>query len=284
MPAGTRSLFTLLMLAMLAGCSSPPPPQTATERRREQVDTADERGSRALARSQYDTALRHYQANRERSAAVEDQQETAVAMLNIAAAQHRMGNYSAARTTLLGMIAHEPTFGDDYVGRAEARLALVELQQNRAEEAALHAARSEKLCRAACAWGVALQNIIAEIELQRGNLDAADARVGATLVATGRSADRREEANAWRLRGQIEARRGRVEEARQALLKALDMDGRLEVPERLALDLILLARLESTSGDREAGYRYARRAASIAEAANLRAVLAEARTLLGAAK
>jgi tetratricopeptide (TPR) repeat protein len=123
-----------------------------------------------------------------------------------------------------------------------------------------------------------------EIELQRGDLDAADTRVRSTLAAAGRGADRREEANASRLLGEIETRRGRPDEARQALLKALDIDGGLEIPERIALDLLSLARLESASGDREAGHRYARRAASVAQAANLSAALGEARALLGPAK
>jgi hypothetical protein len=68
------------------------------------------------------------------------------------------------------------------------------------------------------------------------------------------------------------------------LLTALDIDGKLEVPERIALDLIALARLEAASGDREAGRRYARRAAAVAEAAKLAAVLAQAHALLDTAK
>ena len=106
----------------------------------------------------------------------------------------------------------------------------------------------------------------------------------ATLAEAGRGTERREQANAWRLLGEIETRRGRFDEARRSLLTALEIDGKLEVPERIALDLISLARLEAASGDREAGRRYARRAAAVAEAANLAAVLAQAHTLLDTAK
>ena len=283
---GTRwNVVAPVMLAALAGCSSPPPPQSATDRRLEQANQANERGSAALTRGEYSTALRHYQATLERSAAVEDQDETAISMLNVAAAQHRSGNYAAVRSTLLALIAHEPPFTAGYVGRAEARLALVDLQQNRVDEATLHAARAEQLCPAgACAWRLALQNIMTEIDLRRGDLDVADKRVRATLAEAGRGTERREEANAWRLLGEIEARRGRFDEARRSLLTALGIDGKLEVPERIALDLISLARLETAAGDREAGRRYARRAAAVAEAANLPAVLAQAHTLLGTAK
>jgi tetratricopeptide (TPR) repeat protein len=274
-----------MMLAVLSGCASPPPPQSAADRRLEQANQAHERASAALTRGEYNTALRHYQATLDRSAAVEDQNESAISMLNIAAAQHRSGNYAAVRSTLLALIAHEPPFAASYIGRAEARLALVELQQNRVDEATLHAARAEQLCPAgACPWSLALQNIMTEIDLRRGDLGAADIRVRVTLAAAGRGTERREEANAWRLLGEIEARRGRLDEARRALLTALDIDGKLEVPERIALDLISLARLEAASGDREAGRRYARRAAAVAEAAKLAAVLAQAHALLDTAK
>jgi hypothetical protein len=108
-------------------------------------------------------------------------------MLNIAAAWHRSGNYAAVRSTLLALIAHEPPFPASYIGRAEARLALVELQQNRVDEATLHAARAEQLCPAgACPWSLALQNIMTEIDLRRGDLGAADIRVRVTLAAAGR--------------------------------------------------------------------------------------------------
>jgi hypothetical protein len=117
---------------------------------------------------------------------VEDQNESAISMLNIAAAQHRSGNYAAVRSTLLALIAHEPPFTASYIGRAEARLALVELQQNRVDEATLHAARAEQLCPAgACPWWLALQNIMTEIDLRRGDLGAADIRVRVTLAADG---------------------------------------------------------------------------------------------------
>ena len=112
---------------------------------------------------------------------------SAISMLNIAAAWHRSGNYAAVRSTLLALIAHEPPFPASYIGRAEARLALVELQQNRVDEATLHAARAEQLCPAgACPWSLALQNIMTEIDLRRGDLGAADIRVRVTLAAAGR--------------------------------------------------------------------------------------------------
>ena len=126
--------------------------------------------------------------------------------------------------------------------------------------------------------------LLTDIEGSTAAWEADPNAMAAALAVAARGADQREEANAWRLLGKIEARRGRVEEARRSLLKALDIDSKLEVPERIALDLIALARLELTSGNREAGYQYAKRAASVAQAANLGAVLAEARTLLAAKK
>jgi len=274
-----------MALLSLAGCASPLPPQSPADRRREEAARAHERASTSIARGEYDAALRQYQSNLERSAAVEDQYESAISMLNMAAVQHRSGNYAAARAMVLAVIGHEPSFPAAYVGRAEARLALIELQQNRLDEAALHAERAERLCAASdCVWRLALQNILAEIEMHRGDLVAAEARLRSTLASAGRSADKREQANAWRLLGLVEAKRGRATEARQALLVALEIDGKLEVPERIALDLISLARLERDSGNAQAASRYARRAAAVAEAARLPTVLAEARSLLDSGK
>ena len=50
--------------------------------------------------------------------------------------------------------------------------------------------------------------------------------------------------------------------------------------ERIALDLLLLARLEVAAGNLQAGHNYAQRAAAIAEAAKLNDLSAQTRTLL----
>jgi len=63
-------------------------------------------------------------------------------------------------------------------------------------------------------------------------------------------------------------------------LTALSMDKSMDAVERIALDLLLLGRLEVAAGNLQAGHNYAQRAAAIAEAAKLNDLSAQTRTLL----
>ena len=263
----------LLSVAMLGACASPAP-QSETDRRREQSAQAHQRAGEALARGDHTEALRHYQGALDRSRAVENQEAVAATLLNVAAALHRRGDFAAARAKLLDLTEHDPPFGAAYVGRAEARLALIELQSNRTSEAARHAARASELCsEAQCPWRMALLGVLARIALESGDLDLATTRAA-------QAGDRREEANAWRLLGEAAARSGRNDEARSAFSAALTIDKEIEAPARIALDLLALARLELAQGNRAAARGYARRAAAVADGARLPGLLAEARGLL----
>src|SRR5688572_25498146 len=105
-PVKAAAVVALMALAACAG----PSPQSEADRRREQLAQAHQRASEALARGDYRTALRHYQLTLDRGRAVENQDESAISMLNIAAVLHRGGNYAVARSTLLALIEHEPPF------------------------------------------------------------------------------------------------------------------------------------------------------------------------------
>src|SRR5262249_4656718 len=96
-------------------------------------------------------------------------------------------------------------------GRAEARLALIELQSNRLDEAARHAERAEALCPASgCAWRIALGNVRADIALRGGDLPGAEARARAALAAAASAKDAREEMNARLLLERIAVERTRA--------------------------------------------------------------------------
>lgn len=268
----------------LAACAGPAP-LSEGDRRREQSAQAHQRASAALARGEYGTAQQQYEQALDRGRAVEDQDATAIGLLNVAAVLHRGGDFAAARAKLLAVIEREPPLGPGYVGRAEARLALIELQTDRVAEAARHAARAGELCPPAdCPWRLALLNVEAGIALQSGDLATAESRARATLAAAARAGEPGEEANARRLLGEVAERGGRGADAREAFLAALALDRKMETPERIALDLLSLARLELGLGNRDAGRAYARRAADVAEGAKLAAVLGTARALLREAK
>jgi tetratricopeptide (TPR) repeat protein len=177
-------------------------------------------------------------------------------------------------------VEHEPPFGAAHLGRAEARLALIELQAQRNAEAARHAARAETLCAAQCAWRPALLNVQAAIAARSGDASAAEARAREALAAATGAGDAAEQAGAWRILAELAAALGRGDEARKAWSAALDIDTRVEAPERVALDLLGLARLEQALGDRAAARRYARRAQEVADAARLGALAGAARDLL----
>jgi len=266
--------------AVLGACASPPPLSEA-DRRREHSAQAHQRAGEAQARGDYARALRHYQEALERNRAVESGHGVAINLLNVAAVLHRGGDVAAARANLMELIEHDPALPSGYVGRAEARLALIELQSGRLVEAARHAARANGLCpQAQCPWRLALLNVLAGIALASGDLDGATARAGEAHAAAAQAGDRREEANARRLLGEVAARSGRSEDARLAFSAALDIDRAIEAPEKIALDLLALARLERSLGARPQARGYARRAVAVAEGARLDGLLTAARALL----
>ena len=276
-----RALAAVIAAVALLGACGTMPPQSEAERRREHSAQAHQRASEALARGDHGRALSHYEAALARNRAVESQDAVAVNLLNLAAVLHRAGDFAGARARLTELIRHDPPFEAGYVGRAEARLALLELQLWRTAEAAQHAARADDLCsQAQCPWRAALLTVLAGIALENGDLDAAAGRAREAQAAAARSGDRQEEANAWRMLGEVAGRTGRSDEARAALSAALDIDRAIEAPDRIALDLLALARLELAQDRRAEARGYARRAAAVAESARLAGLVAAARELL----
>jgi len=260
-------------------CSSPAP-QTAAEQSREEAMLVQQRAHGALARGDVRGAQNQFLDVLDRGRAVEDQDTVAIGLLNIAAVLHRSGELAASRARLIELLEHQPPFAPEFAGRAEARLALIELQSKRLEESARHAQNAEAHCGASCPWRLALGNIQAGIALRSGDLASAEVRALATRTAAASANDIREEANSLRILGEIAGERGQGAEARAALLAALELDRKSAIPERIALDLLALSRLELALGERKAARDYARRAADVADAARLAALLAVARGLL----
>ena len=276
-------LATVVVLA-LAGCAGPGP-QSEAEYRRDQQARTHQRGTEAALRGEYERAFRYYESAYDQARSVEDSDAMAVNLLNMAALLHRSGEFAAARARLLEVIERDPALPGAFVGRAEARLALIELQSGRPAEAAGRAARAEQHCLGAdCAWRPALLNVQAAILLQEGAIAAAESRAREALAAAARGKDEREEASAWRTLAAVAASAGLPEESRKNWLAALQIDRRIEAPERIVLDLLGLARLELGLGNHDAARSYARRAAEIADGARLTASGAAARALLRAAQ
>jgi len=268
------------MAALATVSCSSPAPQTAAERSREQAMLVQQRAHGALARGDVRGAQNQFLNVLDRGRAVEDQNTVAIGLLNVAAVLHRSGELAASRARLIELLEHQPPFAPEFAGRAEARLALIELQSKRLEESARHAQSAEALCGAGCPWRLALGNIQAGIALRSGDLAGAEVRAVATRTAAASANDIREEANSLRILGEIAGERGQGAEARAALLAALELDRKSAIPERIALDLLALSRLELALGERKAARDYARRAADVADAARLAALLAAARGLL----
>jgi hypothetical protein len=210
-----RAALLGLLAAQLAGCMSAPPPQTEAELRREQISLAQQRGNRALASDDHRSARGYYQLALDRSRALADQDGVATGLLNLAAVDHRAGLLADARARLVELLDYRPPFAAPYIGRAEARLALIDLQSNRLDEAARHAQRAQALCPAsACAWRIALQNVQAGIALRGGDLPGAEARAREALAAAISAKDAREEVNARLLLEEIAGERARSAGAR----------------------------------------------------------------------
>ncbi len=234
--------FLLLAGLLLAGCgANPPAPQPAERRAAEQAE--------ALAlddwqHGEYARAARGFAEAARRYTAIDDPAAARRAALRQARSDLALGR-AGATLTLLAALPPAADVATSVVA-TQAHLARGDLP---AAEAALAAARAA--CAPPCAETASLSVLQARLALARddatGALAAADAALATFKGAAEDAPPAAEAGNGWRLRGEALLRLGDAPAAEAAATRALDIDRRLALPEKIARDWLLIAQARAAA-------------------------------------
>jgi len=249
------SVGTLLLTFVMTGCAGTGRPFVsdarlqALEHNRRGVE-AEGRGNHALAHSEFTRAL-------QLSSAIDDADDSVVALLNLSRMARREKSLPVAENYMQRALYRV----EDAPGRkgdVAVEKTLLLLAQGQLEAAETWAQRSLEL--SAAANRAACFNLLARVQLQRGDSVGAEKSAHSALASLNGEDDRVEAANAYRLLGELSMVHGRNHEAADSLKVALKHDKEAGLSQRIATDLRLLAQLATNSGDNGAGIVYLRRA------------------------
>lgn len=226
-----------------------------------QAQDAHTDGQRAFVRQDFDNARRHFEQALRLHQSIDDATGIALNRLDLARSRAALGDAVGAEgelDALLSSAAPSPL-------RAEAarQKAVLALAANRLDDALRWQNEARTQCGAGCALTSSLALIRAQVALRRGALDQAAAEWNAARAALPAVADSErptsEHANVWRLGGEIALQRQDYSSARAHLEQALAADRDNGLPERVLIDLHLLAQTSTAAADNVAARNYYRR-------------------------
>lgn len=273
-------LLVICLAQALAGCG-PLPQQAEVDVRRDRLAALEERAQRALSRDEIERAAILYREMLRMAESVEDFRAIGTSTINLAAVLQVLGRLGEADAALERVLASSERFEPQIAIEAAGRRALLALESGRLDAAAEWLGRAELDCvPPECRIRVALLNLRARLMLERGAAAQVRAFMPQVLGAARTEGKREEVANALRVDGLAAARMGSYPQALASLEAALDLDKRLALPDKIALDLTALAETALASGDHRAAGDYARRALAVAGASGSAVQRAAAHRLL----
>lgn len=250
-----RDGLLLVCLLSLAGCGGGSVPFVAPAR--QAALEANRKGLDYEARGDQKRALAAFAEAQRLSASIEYSDGSVVSLINLARLQRRSGDLAAAQTSIerAALLAGPGTPRFAEVAFEGALLALAQQRLELAENLARQAAGAESGGgRGRCL------NLLARVQLQRGNLSGAAASAGEAQELNRAAGDRGEQANALRLLAEIALRGGDTAAARTRFGEALALDQEAGLSSRIAADLRGLARCAAAAGQVTEEAVYLRRA------------------------
>lgn len=259
-----RILAVLAVLVMATGCGGKaavvPEQESAAPRWDQRGHEAAARGDHRVAADAFRQALAAYRS-------IENVDGIAVELMNLAAAQHRLGEGDDAAATLDQILgADSLPFGDEARAEAAYRRALFAFEDGRTAQVEPWLNRAGEHCaRSNCTAAGRVSNLRARLALTVGDRAGAIAAARGGLAANRKHADAVEEANSLRLLADAHFTVGDVAAARDFFAQALDVDKRAGAATKMALDLRGLGRCALHGGDGIAAREYFRRARSVSD-------------------
>ena len=251
------------VLALVAGCGSNPPVLT------EQQETAiqfNQRGEAAFRRRDYAQALQEYHGALSIHRSVENMAGVATELLNLSVVHRRLGDKSAAQTTLDQILTERsPAFSAAQKAEAAYRKAGFYLDDGNESEAQSWVNKALEYCRGCGAEG-RLYNLLARMALAGHPQDAMN-HARRALALNRNAGDKNEEANSLRLIADAAFKLEDFKTAEQSYDDALRLDKESGAAAKIALDLMGLGRSIARQGKRAEAADFFRRAYSVSEGA-----------------
>lgn len=270
-------LFVACAVLLLSGCASAPQEPLPTLKL--QALEAESQGAKRYAQGRLDVALAQFRLAEQISRSIDDEVGVQRNLEHQARTELAAGDASAAQTTLsrmgagVGSSAASPSGtlpGKTLplsTGLLQVQTALA-LQDTNAAAARVNELRTR--CNG-CAESGAIAVMQARVALAQGQPAQAEQALLSALKPLAEQTETRELANAWRLLAQAQGQLLRKTEALASAQQALALDRALALPEKIAADWMLIARLSDTASAR-AAYQHAR---AVAQAAGLPTVVAQ---------
>lgn len=268
-----RCVFAIVLAnvlaAVLAGCAGTPleplPPLKL------QALEAETQGARRFEQGRFDVAVAQFKEAQRLSRSLDDDAGLTRNFEHQARSELAAGLPQAAQATLASVPTSQRSIS---TGLLQAQAALA-LQDNAAAHTTLQELRER--CQA-CAQSAAMSVLQARLALAQAQPAAAEKLLQPTLKPLAEQQEQRELANVWRLLAQAQTLQQRHAEALASAQQALSLDRALGLPDKIAADWQLMAQVHlarNNTGDAaQARMAYAR-ARTVAQAANLQAVVAQ---------
>jgi tetratricopeptide (TPR) repeat protein len=260
--AAARLLSAALLLA-LAACGSAPPRQPLAL---EQARKAEQAAYRALRDGDLMRAREMFRQSMLMQQALDNIAASAMAAVNLSSVSHKLGDDAAALGLLDGILADSTAQIPAELRAAAAfrkAIILADAGKFAEAEAALLVANQE--CKQ-CAFVPGMNNLSARLALQKGDFPAA---LALAKGVTSSGAEKDEQANAQRIAARAEIALAQPEAALAHFQAALALDKELALSSRIAEDLQGMAIALDRLGRKPEAETFARRAESVAAAAQM---------------
>lgn len=264
-------LYPALAGLLLAACGHAP--ETHSERYMQAVGFS-QRAQTAYQHGEYQAAIRLYTMALQLDRSIENTDGIAINLLNLAKVNQVLGRFAEAHGYLDLLLGGEKPLGfkHAHLAAAAAQKGLLRLNENNTSEASGWADKAAGYCVADCQLNGLIFNLRANIALREKNADAA-LHWGKKGIA-GNKTDNKDEqkpgrqieyANSLRLTAQASAMKNEFDAALGMLNEALSVDKTLGLPEKIRLDLELLAGVYASMGKPDQAGIYQERARQISE-------------------
>jgi tetratricopeptide (TPR) repeat protein len=257
------TLFFLMLAVLTAGCGSNPPALTEQQ---EAAIQFNQRGETAFRRGDYAQALQEYQGALAIHRSVENVAGVATELLNLSVVYRRLGDKTAAQTTLDRILTESsPAFSADQKAEAAYRKAGFYLDDGNESEARSWLNKALEYCHGCGAEG-RLYNLMARMALAGHPQDAMN-HARHALALNRNAGDKNEEANSLRLIADAAFKLEDFKTAQQSYDDALRLDKESGAAAKIALDLMGLGRCVARQDRRAEAVEYFQRAYSVSEGA-----------------
>lgn len=255
-----RSAFVLCML-WLSGCSSVPEPANL---RLSKAIEFNQRAQNAFQRGEYQTAADLYDLSLQVDSSIENVDGIAINLINLAKVHQALAQRELVQRDLDALLNEKALhFRPEHLAAAALQKAAMQLQDGDVGGAGYWLEQSAGHCTSDCKLKGAINNL-------RANIALLEKDAGKTLywADQGASASKKaapvEYANALRLAAQAKILKDDADGAKVLLEQTLAADKTLGLPQKIFLDLTLLAEVSDMKGDVEVAKQYRARATRVA--------------------